>query len=339
MKILKILLFCALMIAACEKSTDPEPPAPENPIYITVAGHIEDTSIYASCDAYPDYRRRLLAFAETIAPCSIAFNLQIDYEFFAGTSRCETPEMRQETGGLTVIDYLATEYGFEIDPHQEGGWEEGQDNYADVHFMGGTLTTHMSDVVGGLVWDDPAQFTRLAEGEAGWLNPAYIWHPEILTLAVSHDHHLGDFSRDDVASGVWRSKGAHANFWVHDPDQAVITIGPGEHTDWGRTDEHLSSVEFIEMLATGMADGAIPSDRIYTVTLAVPQSIIFHAEEHQNLLDKLDAIAPYIESGQAKYATYSEVAEIWQTEYDSQPNIYFRTGITRPQDKQLHFGL
>lgn len=109
-----------------------------------------------------------------------AVNLQIEYEFFLGTSRCETDEMRAATDGRNVIDYLATHYGFEIDAHQEGGWEEGQDNYADVRFLGGTLTPGISENVGGLVWDSPDQFARLARHEEPVRFPPLQFIPLVL---------------------------------------------------------------------------------------------------------------------------------------------------------------
>jgi hypothetical protein len=63
---------------------------------------------------------------------------------------------------------------------------------------------------------------------------------------------------------------------------------------------------------------------MYTASIAVPQSIVFHPEEHGKLLAVLDELASLVESGQAVYATYSQVVEIWQTEYSDSPNIYSR---------------
>jgi hypothetical protein len=184
----------------------------------------------------------------------------------------------------------------------------------------------MSGNVGGLVWDDSDQFARLAQGEPGLLYPQFRWFPDVLTLAVGHRHHTGDFSDDDVASGIWRPKGANDNFWVHDPDERMVYIGPGEHTDWGRRDEHLSSPEFVKHLVEALEAGTISRDRMYTVTLAVPQSVIFDADMHTDLTAKLNEIAPYIRSGQARYVTYSEAYDIWITHFGGRPTIYHRAG-------------
>lgn len=304
------------------------------PIYVTVAGHIEDVPVYANCDAYPDFREKLLLFSETFSQTGAAFNLQIEYEFFLGVSRCETDAMQTSTNGLNIIDYLATHYGFEIDPHQEGGTEEGADNYADIRYLGGTLTSNISENVGGLVWNNPPQFKALNRGEAGWIYPDYTWHPEVLTLAVSRDHHQGDFSKDDIASGIWIPKGPNKNFWVHDSGGQMVYIGPGEHEDWGRDSEFLSTPEFVQALSDQLAQGTLDRNKIYTVTLPVPQRIIFNADQHEKLLALLDQLAPLIESGQARYVTYSQVVEIWRTEYGAEPNIFFREGIEPPYEKR-----
>lgn len=322
-KFLVLAIIC-LTLLSCSNSTEPIETNDYPLIYITVAGHIEDTPIYANCNAYPGYRAKFLEFAEIFSETGAAFNLQIDYEFLFGTLNCETEAMRAETGGLNTIDYLATHYGFEIDAHQEGGTEIGLDNYADVRYLGGLLTPSMSDNVGGLLWDDPAQFARLATGEQGLLYSHFTWQPDVLTLAVSHKHHTGDFSEDDVASGIWRPKGANDNFWIHEPNERMVYIGPGEHEDWGKESQLLSTPEFIAHLLNQIDAGIIPGNRMYTVTIAVPQSIIFNAAERSKLLARLQEIEPYIQSGRAQYVTYSEAVQIWMTRFDSQPNIYYR---------------
>lgn len=195
---------------------------------MTVAVHIEDVPIYTNCDVYPTYRQKLLLIADKIVQTGAAINLQIEYEFFLGASQCETEAMKANTNGQNVIAYLASHHGFEIDPHQEGGWEEGEDNYAYIRFLGEKVTPSISENVGGLVWDDPDQFARLSQGETGRIYPDFIWHPHNLTLAVSRQHHLGDFSRDDLASGIWRPSGTGSDFWKHDPDGRLVYVGPGE---------------------------------------------------------------------------------------------------------------
>ncbi|MFO7891346.1 MAG: hypothetical protein R6V04_13525 [bacterium] len=331
-----VILFsglAALTLTTCKKSTVESQLSDDMypPVYVTIAGHIEDVAAYAQCNTYTDYREKLLIFAETFASTGASFNLQIEYEFFLGVTRCETEAMTSETNGCNIINYLASHYGFEIDPHQEGGVEEGQDNYADVRFLGKTVTDSISENVGGLVWDDPQQFARLAQGEPGWMYPDFTWYPEVLTLAVSKDHHYGDFSRDDIASGIWNPKGANDNFWIHDPEERMIYVGPGEHSNWGQNQQYLTTPEFVETLSDKLEEGTIDRHKMYTVTLAVPQSIIFDTDRHDELLALLEELEPFIQSGKAEYVTYSEAVHIWKTEYEEQPNIFYRSSIDSPK--------
>ena len=313
--------------------TAPSPSQLEvTPVYVTVAGHIEDVPVYTNCDAYPDFREKLLLFAQTIAEYDVAFNLQVEYEFFQGVSQCETEALRATTDGQNVLEYLVTHYGCEIDAHQEGGWEEGADNYADVRFLGEQVVPSISDNVGGLVWDDAVQFARLSDGEDGRIYSDFTWQPEILSLAVSRQHHLGDFSRDDFASGIWRPSGAGNDFWSDDPDGRLVYVGPGEHANWRADQPWKSTPAFVQTVAEQLEQGTIDPEQVYTASIAVPQSVIFDPEQHHELLTLLDELAPLIECGQAAYVTYSEAVEIWHTEYGSRPNVFLLEGTELPTE-------
>jgi hypothetical protein len=303
------------------------------PVYVTIAGHIEDVPIYTNCDVYPQYREKLLRFAEMLAEYDVAFNLQVEYEFFQGAAHCETEALRATTDGQNVLAYLATHYGYEIDAHQEGGWEEGADNYADVRYLGKQVVPAISENVGGLVWDDAEQLARLAAGESGWITPAFTWQPEILTLAVSRQHHLGDFSRDDQTSGIWRPGGADSNFWTHDPDGALIYVGPGEHANWDASRPWRSTPDFVQAVAAQLEQGTLDGDQMYTASIAVPQSVIFKPERYSEMRALLDALTPMIDAGQAATVTYSEAVEIWRADYDARPNIFVLEGTTLPTER------
>jgi hypothetical protein len=310
------------------------------PVYVTIAGHIEHQPIYTNCDAYPDFREKLLAFADLVGSRSESdhpgapINLQLEYEFLQGVSQCETEALKTSTGGQNVLDYLVDHYGFEIDAHQEGGWEEGDDNYADIRFLAGQVTPSVSENVGGLVWNHADQFARLTQGEAGRMYPDFTWFPEILTLAVSHDHHLGDFSKDDLASGIWRPKGAGDSFWSHDPEGRLIYVGPGEHANWRSDQAWRSTPEFVRTLANQLDQRSIDPDKMYTASIAVPQSVILKPERHGELMVLLNDLAPLIASGRAVYVTYSEAVSIWQETFDAEPNIFFSEDVQPPTGEQ-----
>jgi hypothetical protein len=147
---------------------------------------------------------------------------------------------------------------------------------------------------------------------------------------VSHNHHQGDFSRDDVACGIWIPKGANEGFWDYAPGERMAYVGPGEHANWKPDERYLSTPEFVQTLVDQPELGTIPRDTMYTASIAVPQSVIFDSREHQELLALLDQLAPVIESGRAAYVTYSQAVDIWHTEYGARSNVFFREGIELP---------
>ncbi len=320
-----VALFVSVLFLSCKK--EPYVPAesqPVPPIYVTIALHIEDVPKYAFCDSFVVYRQKLLQFAEAMAPWNVKFNLQVDYEFLMGIKNCEHPGMQSETMGMNLLEYLISQYNYEIDPHQEGGCDTcGLDNYADIKCLGFQITPNISDVMGGLVHDDDAQWNALAQGQQGNIYPQFEWTPEILTLAVGTQHHFGDFSFDDYASGVWIPKGTGSDFWVHDPSGPFIYIGPGEYDNWSSVPRQRSTLEFIEMLRFLLTNHLIKRDAMYTASIAVPQHMIFNPVQHLRLMDLLDKLLPYVDEGKVVFVHYSEAAEIWKDTYDSKPNIVF----------------
>ncbi|MBS3767118.1 MAG: hypothetical protein KGY75_03215 [Candidatus Cloacimonetes bacterium] len=336
-----VLFFIILIIFSCDSNNSVEPEAEEiTPIYVTVAGHIESGSYYAEPNIYAEYREKLLDFIAILQDYDIPFNLQIAYPFLKGAKDCETSDMMEETENTNLVDYLAKYCNVEIDAHKGGGWEgEGDDNYADVRYIGGLVTDEITETVGGVIWNSQDQYERFGNGETGELYPFFIWYPEILTLGVHFDHHNSDFSNDDLTSGIWKPKRFDDEFLIHDEDASMVYVGPGMScTDWfdnqyGDYPPMETSANYIELLAEYLTNDKIPADKMYTVTMSVPQSIIFFEDEHYKLTDQFDAIAQLVEQGKVIYTTYTEVVDIWQNQYNSEPNIFTFDNID-PEDYQ-----
>lgn len=148
------------------------------PVYVTVAGHLEDLQRYKDCSTYPVWRSKLLAFADMVKlrgrrrdPLStqlaftiyivfvspgLKFNLQVSYEFLKGAMDCETTQMKATTSGKNVIDYLATEFPFEIDTHQEGASTSDAhsgNNFADITYIGRQVSPLLTNTTGFLWFD------------------------------------------------------------------------------------------------------------------------------------------------------------------------------------------
>ncbi len=297
----------------------------ETPVFVTIAGHIEENLYYTNCTDYLGYRDKLLQFIQLMDDHSVPFDLQIDYPFFVGAADCETPAMQMETGNTNTLDYISTHFDVRIDPHKSGGWEEDvRENYADVRYIGGQTAPNITDNVGGIVWDNVAQYERFSNGAPGLRHPEFIWFPEILTLGVHTNHHLGDFSRDDRTSGIWKPRGFGPDFLVHDPAAPLVYVGPGtQHTDWfGRGEWEFATVaDYVQVLVDYIASGKLPKGKMYTATIAIPQQIIFNAPLHHKLTDQFDQLAPLVNQGKVVYAHYSDVVEQWVRDYDEESNL------------------
>ena len=115
---ISIAIFATVVGISCNTSTTKDSEEETiTPVFVTVAGHIEDSLIYTDCVEYDDYRSKLITFANTISDANVAFNLQVSYEWFVGVSNCETEDMKALTDGKNIIDYLVESHDFEIDVH------------------------------------------------------------------------------------------------------------------------------------------------------------------------------------------------------------------------------
>ena len=157
-------LAAVLTTTACGSKDDVS--AETTPIHLSIAGHIEDQKSYTDCSFYRSKRAQLLQFAQALSAYPVSFNLQASYEWFVGALNCEDDKTRQSTGGLNIIDYLADEFGFEIDIHQEGAsldHTSSGNNFADIRFIGGQVTSRISDTT-GFQWDNPDHYASFQEG-------------------------------------------------------------------------------------------------------------------------------------------------------------------------------
>ncbi len=302
------------------------------PVYVTVAGHIEAVDSWASCkNIYPANRLALLDFAAQFAATGAKLNLQIDYPFFLGARDCETTEMKADYAGTdadNVVDFLVKHYGVEIDPHRSGGYEEpGEPNYADVRHLAAEVTDAVTNTAGGIIWTDADQFARFDAGENGFLPETTLtWLPDILTMGVGWEHHLGDFDNDDRSSGVWKPAGAGSEFATHDAGNRMIYIGPGQqHADWPGSCkvQFASPADYVQVLLEYIERGKIPAGKLYSASIGVPQGIFFGDTNAQStLLDIIEQLQPLATEGKVIFATYREVLAAWESQYNSESNTF-----------------
>ena len=298
------------------------------PVYVTLVGHVEDHPSLWLCPKWTQTRDGLLAWAELLAPYTTTFTLQIDYPFIDSMADCETAAMRVETGGMNVLRYLETEYGWEFDAHQEGGYEgveESPDDYADIRWVLGQAVDHPTDTVGGFIWNDEDQLTQFESGYTTSRIHEKSWMPQLLTMAVHFDHHLGNFSQDNNTSGIWHPAGSTEEaFNTHDASRRLPYIGTGlQHSNWsgsGPCDFH-HSIEYAGAVSNMIEGGDLDADKIYTTSMAFPSSVMLEEEEYERAIEILEAGKALFEEGRIQYASYTEIHQVWETEYGAEPNI------------------
>ena len=297
-------------------------------VYITLAGHVEDHEMLTRCPKWTETRDNLLGWAEAIAPYTDTFNLQIDYPFLTTMPDCETEEHRAETGGENVLEYLQNAYGWEFDPHQEGGYEApaaSPDDYADVHWALSQAVSSPTDSVGGFVWSSQAMLDLLEAGYTDSRIHEASWTPDLLTMAVHEGHHEGNFSQDDNSSGIWHPQDATAEgFVTHDEGRRLPYIGTGlQHSNWSGSPncDFQHGIEYAQVLLDMADAGELDSDKIYTVTVAFPSSVMLDPDKYDRGLEIIEAALALVEAERAQIASYRTVLDIWKSEFSSEPSV------------------
>lgn len=300
------------------------------PIYVTFAGHIEDSLAYTECSYYEQKREELITFAELLHDQDIPFNLQASYEWFTGVQNCDTEALMAKTNDMNVMDYLHKELNVEIDIHQEGASEDdvsSGNNLADIRYLAGQVTDNVTETT-GFQWDNQEQFERLNNGEAGRINPDFIWNPEVLVGGVSVKHTDGNFSDDMTSIGVWIPEGFNEkDFYRHNrSNEGMIYVGsgPNQHmADWGpKTHCHFeSSADFIEVINEYIEIGKFDAESIYTYTYFIPQKVMFNESEHENVQEFIDQLANLNEASDVIYMHFTDVVDTWQNIYNAKPTI------------------
>lgn len=118
-------------------------------------------------ETYIHWRDAILEFAQEADDYEVKWSFQSDWNFLEGIRRFEVPgrpgfdaslllTATDGTGGLNLLQYLAHEFGVELDPHSH----ENGVNYADVDLLIRVgLSAPSSGVVGGHI-NDPADTLR-----------------------------------------------------------------------------------------------------------------------------------------------------------------------------------
>ena len=283
------------------------------PIYVSVVMHSEEPP------GDPDYvenppiwlanRAELLYFANMLHNNSIKLNWQSDWNFLKATALYDIGE---DTYGLNIARYMHDSLGFEIDPHAHGTVY----NKADVAYFIEQLGLMPTNTVGGFIAMPPVssvleQFFAPIEADSF---PGYFWQAEIL-WGGSTMLHLNEETL--WISGIWKPLDAD-NFFTHDDSAPLPHVG-GYRTNW------IGIYDLLDKAESGLLD----STRMYTVTFFVAQEGLSH-DGTAAFEEYIHDLEGYTDTGALRWVTLQEAINIWRTEYDSIPNLFWfdtATGI------------
>lgn len=299
--ILMLVLMESVLWPGQISALAPGAPQAQPPILISVVMHNEEplSGLYPDFvndePAFWQHRDALVQFVDMLHDHGVMFNYQSDWNFLmaAGLYDTGTPE----TNGENIVRYIKG-LGFEVDPHAH----ETQYNYADVAYLIEALGVAPSHTAGGFLADPPedSKLEYLRQPIAATVSPTYTWQAEILwggaTLLHQNEEALW-------ASGVWKPKD-NEHFLEHAAAAPLPYVG-GFGGD-------------CDSLLQKQQTGELEADRIHTCTLFVAQKRLLmpgFTPQFAQQIQVLDA------AGNIRWVGLAEVIDIWQMEYDSQPNI------------------
>lgn len=278
-------------------------------IYATVFTHVEQPNgketpdFLADEEAFWEARELVVTFAEMLYEKGVAYDFQSDWNFLAAA--LEYDQGTESTNGKNFLRYLAEDLNVSVDPHNHTGQSEY--NSADVAYLIDALGVEPSGVVGGFIAAPLSEsiledYWEPVEGNVY----DYTWSAEIL-WGGGTGLHQGD-EEDLWASGVWKV-GSAEDFLTHDENAPLPVVGHWQ-TDWEGLDDLLEK----------QAAGELEMDQIYTISIDAHQKKLSSSfiEEFAAAIDSYQAV---VDEGQLQWATFPEVVEIWETQYDSVPSI------------------
>ncbi|MCK4342304.1 MAG: hypothetical protein KAY37_11345 [Phycisphaerae bacterium] len=277
----------------------------DEPIYVSIVMHNEEplSGLYPDFvndpPAFWQHRDALVQFVNMLFDHGVMFNYESDWNFLQAAQMYDngTPS----TNGKNIVRYIKEDLGFEVDPHAH----ESQYNYADVAYLIQGLGVTPSHTVGGFRAFPPevSKLEYLWQPLTSTLNPAFTWEPQILWGGATMLHQN---EQSLWISGVWKPKDRY-NFLIHDEAAPLPYIG-GYGRGWDKLHDLLQMQQ----------SGELEEGRIYTCTVFAPQNRIVTPGYTPQFAQQIQA---HDAAGDIQWVGLAEVINIWQTQYNSQPNI------------------
>jgi len=309
------------------------------PVYLTIVSHNEEPSqgrpdYTADVNYYLQNRSLVKLFAETITSRGAKLNFESDWNYLKAVALYDTGAVTSNTNGKNIVRWMSEDLGVEVDPHAH----ETQYNYADVAYLIEQLGLTPTKTVGGFLYDPPDNsqgWEKHENGIYGWLYSSYFWRADFLWGAGTYQHQ----GNDDKSSGIWQPKDRY-NFYVDDPNQRLLYIGGCN-----------GSRPLLQQLLDDIQTGQAPADGFYTADLGYAQDWLT-VQSITELGSFIDSLSPLVAQGRVSWKTLSQMADLWRTQYGSQPFRYVsdtsapppitytieavETWVTAPNGNQLY---
>ncbi|MBU1634629.1 carboxypeptidase regulatory-like domain-containing protein [bacterium] len=280
------------------------------PIYVSIITHNEEPS--SRPGGYPDFvnnesafwqhRESLIEFASMLHAEGVKYNYQSDWNFLLAATKYDTGAA--STNSKNFLRYLKEDLGFEIDPHAH----ETQYNYADVAYLIEELGVPVSQTTGGFLAFPPesSKLEYFRQPITGSIYSDYTWQAEILWGGATLFHQ----NEDSLwISGIWKPQD-NEHFLTHDENAPLPEVG-GYRNNW----------QGLNKLLQKQQNGELEEGKIYTQTIFAGQNSMLNPQFIQDFQQQIQALSEYTRAGLIQWVGLAEVIDIWESQYNSEPNL------------------
>lgn len=308
--VLIVLVFVLIGIGIyyfATRNSEPTEPITKPVIYATIVSHNEDLSprfdYLDTEEGYLKARDVLLKMAEIVKANDASWSYDPEWRFLEAALKYEKGDVLKNTNNKNLLRYFHEDLGFEIAPHSH---EANGYSYADVVYLITQLGVEPANVASGFIAfpTEDANWERFRTPRLG-TKYNYSWTAEAIWGAAS-ENHVGD---ERPKSGLWKPKSAN-EFFVNDPNANLITIGSCGYV----AIETLVDALFISKTA--------PGDKLYNVGIFFADDFLLEPEKFSFYQQRIEKMNEYAKKGYIQWVTLDELVNIWENEYDSEPNMF-----------------
>lgn len=277
-------------------------------VYVNVVSHnvnYEDNSAYpnfiSDTTSFWDQRNDIVEFAKMCKDEGVKYNFETDWNFLMALDQYDKPMVNSNNKKL--LKYLTEDLGFEVDACLHGS----KYNHGDMGYLFNKqgITQDVNLTVGGFIAAPPDSFLfdNFKNGIASKLDPGFVWYPKILHAPATYKHRNEDTI---MFSGVWKPK-SKTEFTAHDYNGPLTCVGI-----------YNGDVNGLIDLLIRQENGELTDGKMYTATIFQTQNSL----DPESFRGTIRSFSKYVSAGKMRWVGIKELADIWESEYNSEPNQY-----------------